>query len=217
MDIKGIVFDLDGTLLNTLGDIRASMNRVLMAKGHPTHSLEKYHYFVGSGIYKLCEAVLPVSNRTPEEILEYIELFRADYKDNWNELTVPYPGIHELLRNLQKDGYELAVLSNKPDYFTKPMTDYFFPDISFVYVQGNLPELPAKPDPESARYLLEKLSLSSDKYAFVGDSDIDIMTGINLGMLPVGVSWGFRPVEGLIETGAAHILNHAAELLSIIR
>ncbi|MBN2828769.1 MAG: HAD family hydrolase [Candidatus Cloacimonetes bacterium] len=217
MDIKGIIFDLDGTLLNTLGDIRASMNRILEAKGHPTHTLQEYHFYVGAGIYKLCEAVLPDANRTDSEIKEYIELFRADYKDHWNELTEPYPGIHELLRQLQNQGYELAVLSNKPDYFTKPMTDYYFPDISFVYVQGNLPELPAKPDPESAKYLLRKLSYPKENYAFVGDSDIDIQTGLNLGMLPIGVSWGFRPVVELIQTGAAHVINHAEELLKIIR
>jgi len=214
--MKGIVFDLDGTLLNTLGDIRASMNRILESKGLPTHTLEQYHFFVGAGIYKLCEAVLPLTYRTESEVWEYIELFRIDYQDNWHELTKPYPGIPELLTKLQAEGYELAVLSNKPDYFVKPMTDYYFPNINFFHTQGNLPELPAKPDLDAARYLIPKLKYDADQYAFVGDSDLDILTGKALGMFPIGVSWGFRPVEELLESGAAHILNHAEELLPIL-
>ncbi len=213
---KGIVFDLDGTLLDTLRDIRVSINRLLEKDGYPTHTLAEYHKFVGAGIYHLCQSAMPETARDDANVKRYIELFREDYSTNWHDETIPYPGISELLANLQEMGIEMAILSNKPDYFVKPMLDYYFPEIDFIHAQGNVPELPAKPDKESATYVLNALTYKPEQYLFIGDSDIDIFTGHNIGMKSVGVTWGFRTTEELKEAGADWLVYSAQEILEIV-
>ncbi len=213
---KGIVFDLDGTLLDTLRDIRGSINRILEKDGYPIHSLEEYHKFVGSGIYHLCEAALPSEGRYDSNVRRYIELFREDYSNHWHDETIPYEGIKKTLALLQEMKIELGVLSNKPEYFIEPMLKHFFPEIKFFYAQGNVPELPAKPEKESAAYLMKALKYNPADYLFVGDSDIDIYTGHNIGMKSIGVSWGFRTVSELEEAGADWIIDKADEIIEII-
>lgn len=214
MNFKAVIFDLDGTLVNSLQDIGDSCNQVLTRHGLPTHPTSAYPYFIGDGIAKLVERALPEAQRNPQDLAAYTEQVREVYSRNWNIKTRPYPGILELLSTLADMGVRLAVLSNKPHEATLEVVNYFFPQTSFANISGAKPEVPLKPDPAGAVAIAAELELAGEECIFVGDSVVDIKTALASGMYPAGAGWGFRP-EVLDGAGARSVLGHPRELLEL--
>ncbi|HKI73987.1 MAG TPA: HAD family hydrolase [Pseudomonadales bacterium] len=213
--IQGYVFDLDGTLLNTLASIAASFNRCLRQFGHPEHPVGAYRYFVGDGQRKCVERVLPEASRDEETILAFMAAQRDDYGESWQELVEIYDGIPELLRRLAERGRKLAVLSNKDHLFAQRCIEHFFPDVTFDAVQGYTNTILHKPDPSGARKIANYLQLPAEALAMVGDTAMDIATALACNMTPVGVLWGFRGVDELKNAGARLIIDHPLELLAV--
>ncbi len=212
MNCDAVIFDLDGTLLDTLEDLAASMTRTLTARDLPTHPVDSYRFFVGQGMLNLARAVLPEGSdeATVQAVREAME---NDYDRNWAVATRPYPGVPEMLEKLRERNLPLAVFSNKPDRFTKAVVERFFPKGMFAHVQGALPDVPIKPDPAGALAIARALGFPPEKVMYVGDTDTDMRTGRAAGMFTVGVTWGFRP-EQLRQNGADAVIGRAEELLS---
>ena len=213
--IKAILFDLDGTLVNSLYDLSAAMNFCLENEGFATHDLEKYKYFIGNGIPKLIERALPEGQKTPEKIGEIKEKFLSRYSVHCCDKTAPYEGIHGLLAQLKQKGIKAAIITNKAQNMTDIIIKKLFGD-DFVYVLGKREDFPLKPDPSSARFVMEKLSVAPDECLFVGDSGVDMQTAANAHITSVGVLWGFREREELLLNGARYIIDNPQELISII-
>lgn len=211
--IKAVMFDLDGTLLNSLEDLANAANRTLAANGHPIHALSDYRYFVGSGAAKLIERALPSGHRTAMEIEKCLGQFLADYDQNWKVHTQPYPGISIMLDQLVDRRVRLAVLSNKPHAFTLRCVTQLLSAWSFDVVLGQRKQVPAKPDPAGALEAAEIMSLPPNAFVYMGDSAIDMQTAAAAGMFPVGVLWGFRPHRELEEGGAKAVIETPAEAL----
>jgi phosphoglycolate phosphatase len=213
--LKAAIFDLDGTLVNTLEDIADTMNSVLKQSDMPIHPTEKYKYLVGEGIFELTKKVLPPETWSEQNAAVFVQKFRALYDQTWHDKSLPYPGIMDMLNRMCENGIKVGVLSNKPDSFVQKIITWFFPKVPFVGVSGERQNIPAKPDPRLALEIAEKMNLPIEQIAFIGDSGIDIQTGLNAGMVPIGVNWGFRPVEELISTGASFVVDTPAELMSL--
>ena len=216
MKFKAVVFDLDGTLLNTLGDLADSVNAVLQEAGYPTHPEDAYRYFVGSGIVKLVERTLPPDRRQPEMIADYVQRFEEVYKHKWNNRTRPYPGVPEMLHSLTAKGLDLAILSNKPHAATVETSGYFLKDVRFKLVYGARPGIPVKPDPTAAFEMAREMGYEPSEFAYLGDTSIDMNTANRAGMFAVGVTWGFRTPEELRESGAKVLIDHPMEILEHI-
>jgi phosphoglycolate phosphatase len=216
MAYKSIIFDLDGTLLDTLEDIATSTNRVLGQFGFPQHSIESYKYFVGEGMENLATRVLPVSYRNATKVAEMVTLINAEYSQHWADTTCPYKGIPELLQELTNLGIKMAVLSNKPDHFTKQMVSYLLPNWRFELVLGARPHVPKKPDPTAALEIAEYLNISPGECLYLGDTDIDMMTAKAAGMYPIGALWGFRTAEELLTNGAEKLILNPLDVLKIL-
>ena len=214
--IKAIIFDLDGTLLNTLTSISHSFNRALLKMGLPTHTHQEYRYFIGDGVYKCAERCLPAENRNDASIDQLAELERQDYAQNWQEGTEPYRGIPDLLEAAEKRGYQLAVLSNKDDAFAQHLVRNFFPDTNWAIVVGHSKEVPYKPDPTGAVLIAKQLRLEPQELAIVGDTSIDIRTARACNMFCVGVLWGFRGFAELEDAGANRIIERPEQLLDCL-
>ena len=216
MENQLIIFDLDGTLLNTIGDLAVGCDHMLTLRGLPTHSYEEYCTFVGNGIMRLVERALPEELRTEE----YVKAARRDfvefYIDNIDNHTVPYEGMVELIEQLQTKGAKLAVASNKFQAGTEKLIRKFFPTIEWVEICGNREGVPLKPDTALVDMIIEKAGVERKNCTMVGDSAVDIQTARNAGIRSVGVSWGFRSREELVENGADHIADNATELLEIL-
>ena len=217
MNYKAVIFDLDGTLLNSLEDIADSANSVLSDHGFPTHKPDDYRMFVGSGISELMIRALPEEKRNTESIDDYVKEYRAEYSQNWNKKTKPYDGIPEMLDVLTAISIKIAVLSNKLHVFTKQCVDKLLPNWKFDVVVGFQNEIPPKPDPTGALQIAEQLNLSPFQILYVGDSDIDMKTGVAAGMHPVGVLWGFRTKEELQKSGAKTLIEKPQEILNLLR
>ncbi|MBM3132017.1 MAG: HAD family hydrolase, partial [Chloroflexi bacterium] len=190
---EAAIFDLDGTLLNTLEDLANASNRVLARRGYPLHDLDAYRHFVGEGVTMLMTRAVPPqfqSNRTIIE--ECVRAFREDYGQNWKVKTKPYDGMIETLSELAKRGLRLAVLSNKPDDSTQECVTEFFPTARFDFVLGQREGIPPKPNPLGALAIAERLDVAPERILYVGDTSIDMKTAIAAGMFAVGVLWGFR-------------------------
>jgi phosphoglycolate phosphatase len=215
--IKAVIFDLDGTLLNTIEDIRDSINQFLANNNFPTYSTESYYQFVGDGLADLLKRAIPNEYLNNEIINKGIEFFNQDYKTRWKKQTKPYNGIIELLEKLKDENYTIAVLSNKPDAFTQIMVNEIFGENYFSLVQGALDNFPLKPNPFLANQVLDKLKLKAEETIFVGDSDIDILTAKNYGAKSIGVAWGFRGSIELKKTGASYIVDNPHEILQIVK
>lgn len=209
--IKGIIFDLDGTLLDTLEDIADSANEALNLAGFDSHPLDEYRFYVGNGVENLVKKILP-DDCDDHVIARVIDDFKSAYARNYANKCQPYPGIMDLLEELSKCGIMLGVCSNKPDAFTQIMVDLYFKDFDFVAVTGERKELPRKPNAAMVHYILDKMNLSVDECLFVGDSDVDVKTAINAGLRSIGVKWGFRPIQELIDAKVTYIVSHPKEI-----
>lgn len=216
MTYKAILFDLDGTLLDTLEDLGNSVNSVLAARGLPTHTLDEYRYFVGDGTAMLITRALPQGKRNDETVRACLEELREAYGRNWNVNTRPYEGIPEMLDALTEHGLKMAVLSNKQHEFTKLCVADLLSDWTFDVVFGQRDEVRRKPDPAGALEVAERLKLPPADFFYLGDSAVDMKTATAAGMFPVGVLWGFRPAEELKEAGAQALIERPSEILNLL-
>lgn len=209
---KLVIFDLDGTLLDTLKDLAESVNSVLKEFGYQPHELGRYCYFVGDGIPRLIERALPEDARSAEKIKEVKAEFMAYYRVHKMDYTRPYPGICALLEELHHRGILLAVASNKVQEVTCELVHSFFGSGLFDVVLGQLEGRPAKPDPAIVNEIMGITGVHPEDVLYVGDSEVDMRTAANSGVESVGVTWGFRPRRELEESGAGHIVEHPDEI-----
>lgn len=211
-----VIFDLDGTLLDTLADLADSANEALSEYGHPVHPVDSFRTFVGDGMATLMERILPEAARTPAGIQQLLGRYRTAYDARWKLKTLPYPGIVPMLEALAARGIPMAVLSNKPQAYTEIVMAHFLADHPFEVVFGQRDTVPKKPHPAAALEIAGKLGLSPAEILFVGDTSTDMDTATAAGMIPVGVLWGFRQEEELRAHGARHLLKEPAELLPLL-
>jgi phosphoglycolate phosphatase len=216
VNFKGVIFDLDGTLLDTLADIGNSMNFVLERHGFPTHYLDSYKLYVGDGAEILVRRSIPKDRRNKKEIDKYLNEYREEYNRNWNKMTRPYDGIPETLNELELRGIRLSVLSNKSQDFAEEIVAAFLPGIKFEQVIGYRTGIPAKPDPHSTLEVAKAMNLGVEQILYAGDTDVDMQTAVNAGMYGVGVLWGFRTGEELKKNGAKKLISHPYEILKMI-
>lgn len=215
MPYRAAIFDFDGTLLNTLDDLADCMNGILARRGMPTHPVDAYRYFVGDGMLTMAKRAAP-ADTDPGTAGEMAEEMDAVYADGWAVKTRAYPGIPELLRAYRERGLKLAILSNKPDVFTKEMARYFLPEDLFDLVLGARDGIPKKPDPAAALEIAAGFGIPAAEFLYFGDTNTDMRTGLAAGMFTVGVTWGFRPISELEEAGAQHIISRPEEALALL-
>ena len=213
-DIRAILFDLDGTLADSLADLANATNWALTQLGCATHPLERYRYFVGDGARALCARALPTDKQNLVD--EALRLMRERYDAHCFDMTQLYPGIPELISALNERRLKLAVLSNKPDVFTKRMIAHYFNPSPFAIVRGQLPDVPLKPDPTAALQIAQELGVPSAQWLYLGDTNTDMHTARAAGMHAVGVLWGFRDRKELVENGAEHIVARPEEVLDLL-
>ncbi|ACN17480.1 Gph2 [Desulforapulum autotrophicum HRM2] len=216
MKYKAVIFDLDGTLLDTIEDLADSMNRVLHDRGFPTHPTEAFRYFVGSGIAMLVSRALPLDKRNDTLAADCLEAFKREYNCNWNKKTKPYKGVSELLDALTAKHTKMAVLTNKPQHFAELCVREFLSNWKFAVILGQRDGFPIKPDPTGPREIARRLDIPSQEFLYLGDSDVDMITAIGANMLPVGAMWGFRSKKELLEAGAVKVIGWPTELLEFV-
>ena len=216
MEIKLVIFDLDGTLLDSLEDIAASTNYALQQMGQPTHPVGSYKSFVGNGIAKLFERALPEEERSSENITRMRELFTAWYHEHMTDATRPYEGLPELLAELHQKGLKLAVASNKYHAATERLVAHYFPDLPFVSVLGHRNGTAAKPDPAIVQEILDLSGIAPQQTLFIGDSGVDMQTAINSDTIACGVSWGFRSRSELESFNPPFLVDNATELREVL-
>ena len=212
--IKAVLFDLDGTLVNTLGDLSKGVNAELAKRGYPTHPKDAFKIFVGNGIPKMVERAAPVGT-TPEVLKEMTDSFVAYYSVHYADYTEAYSGTAELISAVKDKGIKVAVVTNKAQGPAELVVNKFFGD-SFDLIFGQKPGIPAKPDPTAALLAMEALGVTPNECVFMGDSGVDVETGVNSGAYPVGVLWGFRDEAELKGAGAKELIENPLELISII-
>ena len=213
---KTVVFDLDGTLLNTIDDLADAGNRVCAARGWPQHTVEEYKYFVGNGIPKLVERFSPPEARTPAVLADTLAAFQADYGAHLRDKTAPYPGMPALLARLKAAGVQLAVFSNKADPLARQVVADYFDTALFDAVRGALPGVPTKPAPQGTLALMQAIGADPAATLYMGDSNVDVDTAHNAGLPCCGVLWGFRTRQELTDAGAEHLAANAEELWNVI-
>ncbi len=213
---KCLIFDLDGTLLDSITDIAICMNEVLESLNLKTYEISEYRYFVGYGVDVLVKNVLQdqIAKSKQDEV---VKRFKAKYDDNLHKNTLPYEGIFELLDELNKQECKLAVLSNKPDLMTKKYIQTIFKDYKFLEVHGQKDGVPKKPDPIQALNIAKSLNENPSDIFFIGDTKVDMQTAKSANMTAIGVLWGFRDEKELNEFGADFIVKHPMEILDIIK
>ncbi|EJU27147.1 HAD family hydrolase [Selenomonas sp. CM52] len=214
MQYKAVIFDLDGTLVDSLADLSDSVNLMLESYGFPTHEMEKYRYFVGNGSKKLMERTLPRDKAASAEFVEEaLVKYKAIYKERLLEKTRPYNGVRELLAELKSRGIPLAVCTNKHNDAALTIVKILFAPGTFEEVLGDRPGFPKKPNPATPLEIASHLGVKPDEVAYLGDTSVDMETAVHAGFLPVGVLWGFRPEEELVKSGAKVLLKAPLELL----
>lgn len=210
---KLVIFDLDGTLVNSLEDLGNACNSALERFGYPTHPMDSFRYFVGDGVPMLIRRALPESERSEENIARVKAVFDEIYGRNYNVCTRPYDGITELLDKLKAEGILIAVASNKPDNFTQTIVTNMFGD-TFSYVSGKKEGFEKKPDPQVALHIMEKLGVSPKDVLFAGDSSVDMQTAHNAGCDCIGCVWGFRTLQELTDNKATYIANSPIDIFN---
>lgn len=213
---KLIIFDLDGTLINSIKDLATSTNYALEQLKFPTHPTDDYNMMVGNGINKLFERALPEGKKNEKNISNMRELFLAHYDKHNTVYTHPYKEIPEVLKTLQDKGYLLAVASNKYQQGTEKLVNHFFPNITFNQVFGQRNNIPSKPDPTVLLEILENTNTSPEEALMIGDSNVDMQTANRANIEGCGVSWGFRSIEELKSQNPTYIINEATDILSIL-
>lgn len=214
MKLEAVLFDLDGTLVDSLGDLADSMNTVLARNGLPTHPTDAYRYFVGEGIEVLVQRALPGGLRGEPALPKFVGEMQAEYEARWADSTRPYPGIPELLGALAGNGIPIAVLSNKPHEATCQVVSRLLGSWSFSAVLGAGPGLPKKPDPSGALRIARDLGIAPASWLYLGDTAIDMATANAAGMFAVGALWGFRDRRELLESGAKILARHPLDVLT---
>ena len=213
---KLVIFDLDGTLLDTIADLAESANYALKQLDYPTHPVDAIRTFVGNGINKLLERALPAHEQTEENIMRMRSHFVPYYDIHNADLSTPYPGIVSLLEDLQAKGILIAVASNKYQEATVKLVKQYFPNIDFVEILGQREGINVKPDPSIVFDILQKADVSKEDVLYVGDSGVDMQTAINAGVDAVGVTWGFRPRAELESFRPMGLIDKAEDLLEFI-
>lgn len=216
-DTAAVIFDLDGTLLDTLSDLAVSMNAVLAARGFPEHPIPAYRFFVGDGMPTLARRALPIGHRDRTTAAAALEAMRVEYDGRWDAETRVYPGIGELLDALAGLPVPVAVLSNKPDDFTRLTVARLLAPWRFAAVQGLRDDLPRKPDPAGALQMAAAMGWEVGRCLFVGDSSTDMVTARRAGMFAVGVTWGFRDRDELEASGAQAVVETPDQVLDLAR
>ena len=216
MDTGLVIFDLDGTLLNTIGDLAVACNAVLAMRGLPQHTYDEYCHFVGNGIMRLVERALPEELRTPYTVAAVRADFVKYYTEHIDVYTKPYEGIPELVAEIARRGVRIAVASNKFQTGTEKLIRLFFPGIEFAAVFGQREGVPLKPDPAVVEEILALTGVAKERGLYVGDSGVDMQTAAAAGVRSVGVTWGFRERAELEEAGARHIVDSPAGILELL-
>jgi len=211
-----IIFDMDGTLVDSLSGIAQATNNILKLEGHPVHPIQNYQQFVGYGIDELLSRALPIDFRHKEYIDQVLKKLTAEYSRTWRQYGKLYPGIGEMLSHFNGQDIPLAILSNKPHNFTIQFAEYYLSHWHFEEIAGASPHSPCKPAPDMAVKIAHKLGIACNHIFFVGDSNVDILTARAAGMIAIGVSWGFRSITELRSAGARHIIDTPDELISIV-
>ena len=214
--IKAVLFDLDGTLADSLIDLADGVNRAIASKGFPTHEVEAFKYFVGDGIPKMIERALPEENRDAETVNEIKNIFLPYYAIHYADNTYAYEGMPELVNNLKSQGFIVAVVTNKEQNMANEVVTSLYGDV-FDLIFGKRDGIPAKPDPTAALMAMEELGVKPEECVFIGDSGMDVATAVNSGAVPVGELWGFRKKDELLANGAKYIIKKPQELLDIIK
>lgn len=215
MTLKAVIFDLDGTLLNSIVGIADAMNMLLQRLNYPTHDIETYKYLVGEGIIELVGRALPPGKQDDHDMNQLVTEYRALYAKTWPENSPPYEGIPELLDSLSSRNIKFSVLSNKSDDFTRRMVATLLSRWTFEVVKGTIDGGTRKPDPSAALAIAGAMGNPPEETLFIGDSGVDMQTAANAGMIGVGVLWGFRKEDELLAHGAKHLIKHPLELLKI--
>ncbi|MBW2622071.1 MAG: HAD family hydrolase [Deltaproteobacteria bacterium] len=216
MRFKAVLFDLDGTLLNTIDDLTDSMNVVLKQWGFPEHDTETFKYFVGDGMEDIVRRSLPEDQRDSDRISQGMEAYSREYQNRYAKKTQAYDGVQELLDGLTFQGIKLAILSNKPHDSTVKMVEQLLGDWTFEPVFGVRPSVPKKPDPGAALEAAELLRVEPKDILYLGDSNVDMLTARGAGMYAVGALWGFRTAEEILSGGAQVLVKHPADILAWI-
>lgn len=217
MKHSAILFDLDGTLLDTLDDLADSMNAALVSLGFPRHDRSAYRIFVGDGVENLVKRALPPVHLGDAALVrDAVKRMREEYARRWHDKTRPYDGIAELLAEAAVRGVPCAVLSNKPHPATVEVVAHFFPRNSFAAVYGARPGVPIKPDAGAALEVAAEMGVEPSRFLYLGDTNTDMQTAVAAGMDPVGVLWGFREAKELTEAGARVLAAHPREVLPLL-
>jgi len=216
MRYSAVLFDLDGTLLDTLEDLADSVNTVLSHFGFPKQGLEAYKYWIGPGFEELIRRAIPAGYRNGATVAECTAAARREYSKRWTQKTRPYPGIPELLDALTNRGVRIAILSNKPDDFTKVIVAELLPHWHFELIIGARHSVPKKPNPTVALEIAERLEIPPCEFLYLGDSGTDMETARSAGMYPVGVLWGFRTATELKACGAKMLIENPSDLLDAL-
>lgn len=212
---EAVVFDLDGTLLDTLTDIGESANEVLLARGWPTHEIHAYRRFIGHGVPELMRRAAP-EGTTDEVIGDCTSAFAAVYQERWHRRSRPYPGIEPLIERLRAADVKMSVLSNKPHAFTCRYVEHFFPVGTFAVVFGQRSGVPVKPEPQALQEILRTCRTAATNAVMLGDSAVDIATAVNAGVTAIGAGWGFRGADELHRAGAERVIDEPAQLWDVI-
>lgn len=213
---EAIIFDLDGTLLDTLADIANSTNAALTRLGFPTHPQDAYRHFLGDGMDYLVRRSLPDDSHDSDTLKRCREGILDEYGSRWAENTRPYPGMAELLTELDGRGIAKTVLSNKPDAFTKQTVEKLLGEFHFEIVRGATPDIPTKPDPAGAILIAAELGIQPERFVYLGDTDTDMQTGRAAGMFCAGALWGFRTAEELSANGAQVLMTTPLDVLALV-
>lgn len=216
MTFSAVFFDLDGTLIDSLPDLADSTNRVLAKKGFPAQPLASYKYHVGDGVFNLFRRALPKEALDEKLVNECVELFNLDYNQNWHVKTRLFDGISVMLDCAASKGLKMAVLSNKPDEFTRQIVKHFLTPWPIACALGATKAFPHKPDPASSLHICQLLNVSPSSVLYVGDTGTDMKTAVNAGFYPLGALWGYRTREELVKSGAKSLAERPGDVINYL-